>query len=172
MLQFIFVCIVSFLLSLDTRFVQLSYQPIQVNGYNCDSIPELNKKIMSFVKTKLKKKVGTGECWDLAAEALNFSKAKWDKSYVFGKEINYKNDCVFPGDIIQFENVVIKYAEGNKFYKETLTHHTAIVFQVKSKKEFRVAEQNTSVTGKKVGLSWLGLENILEGKIKIYRPIK
>ena len=64
----------------------------------CDSVPELNKKIIAFVKTKLNKKVGRGECWDLAAEALNSTQAKWDGNYVFGKEVNYKKDCVYPGD--------------------------------------------------------------------------
>lgn len=55
------------------------------------------------------KKVGKGECWDLAAGALNEVSAKWESPYEFGNEINDKNEIVFPGDIIQFEGVKLVY---------------------------------------------------------------
>src|SRR5688572_15897370 len=46
-------------------FLLQSYSPICTT--NCDTVPELNQKVIDFVKTKLNKKVGEGECWDLAA---------------------------------------------------------------------------------------------------------
>ena len=92
---------------------------------SCDSTPVLNKQIVDFVKTKIGKKVGKGECWDVAAEALNTVGAKWDGNYKFGNEVNYKKDCVFPGDIMQFEGVTLKYAIGDKRFMEKLAHHTA-----------------------------------------------
>src|ERR1700754_2264222 len=86
--------------------------------YACDNVPELNKKIISFVKTKIGKKVGRGECWDLAAEALNTNGAKWDGDYGFGREINLKKECVYPGDIMQFTNVSVKYEKDKTIYME------------------------------------------------------
>lgn len=137
---------------------------------SCDSIPVLNKNIIVFVKTKIGKKVGKGECWDVAAEALNSVGAKWDGKYKFGKEVNYKKDCVFPGDIMQFEGITLKYDIGNKHYMEKLAHHTAIVYEVNGKEEFVMADQNTGRSGRKVGLSPLNLKDITTGKFKIFRP--
>lgn len=144
-----------------------NYRPIKV----CDSIPSLNKKIINFVKTKIGKKVGKGECWDVAAEALNTSVAKWDGNYKFGEEVNYKTDCIYPGDIVQFEGVTIKYEIEKKKFSESMAHHTAIIYEVKGKEEFILADQNTGRSGRKVGLSPLELKNITKGKFKIYRPI-
>ena len=136
----------------------------------CDSIPALNKSIVTFVKTQIGKKVGRGECWDVAAQALNFVNAKWDGKYKFGKEINYKNDCVFPGDILQFEGITLKYDIDSKHYMEKLPHHTAIVYEVKGGADFVMADQNTGRSGKKVGLSPINLKDITQGKFKIFRP--
>src|SRR5438045_4189887 len=61
-----------------------------INDKPCGDTPELNKKVIEFVKTSMNKKVGAGECWDVAAEALNKAGAKWDGNYKFGKEVNYK----------------------------------------------------------------------------------
>lgn len=122
------------------------------------------------MKDKINKKVGRGECWDLAAEALKAVDAKWDKKFMFGREINYKAECVFEGDIIQFEGVKVKYKIGNSIYSESLQHHTAIIYKVKTKGDFVLCEQNTNVLGKKVGFSDLQIEHIIKGKIKIYRP--
>ncbi len=137
---------------------------------SCDSIPPLNKSIIAFVKTKIGKKVGKGECWDVAAEALNSVNAKWDGSYKFGKEVNYKKDCVFPGDIMQFEGVTLKYQVGSKIYMEQLQHHTAVIYEVKGKEELVMADQNTGRSGKKVGLSPFNFADMTKGKFKIFRP--
>ena len=138
---------------------------------SCDQIPALNQNLIEFVKNNLNKKVGRGECWDLAAQGLNTIGANWDKNYVFGKEIDLKKDCVYPGDIIQFEGVEIQYQKKNTFYREEVEHHTAIIFKVNNKQSFVLAEQNTTELGKKVGTSTLELKNILKGTFKIYRPV-
>lgn len=134
-----------------------------------DSIPELNKKIKDFATSKLKKRVGTGECWDLAAEALLSVNAKWDMKYKFGREINYKAEQIFPGDIIQFENVILNYEMNGRKYTEKMAHHTAIIYEVKNNTNYTLAHQNTGYTGKKVGLSPLDLATLTKGKFKIYR---
>ncbi|MFZ1333710.1 MAG: hypothetical protein WAR83_16070, partial [Flavobacteriales bacterium] len=42
------------------------------------AIPELNQHIVAYALGQEGKKVGRGECWDLAAEALNSGGATWD----------------------------------------------------------------------------------------------
>jgi hypothetical protein len=138
----------------------------------CDSIPELNKQIIDFVKTNIKKKVGKGECWDLAAGALNSIGAKWNGQYVFGTEVLYKTECVYPGDIIQFKNVRVQYEVNGKVYIEMMEQHTAVIYEVKNKGSYILAHQNTPFSGKKVGLSPINLKDINKGKITIYRPEK
>jgi hypothetical protein len=144
---------------------------VNTNSYiqAADSIPELNKKIVAFASSKLNKKVGTGECWDLAAEALKSVNAKWDGQYKFGKEIDYKKESVYPGDIIQFENVVLNYEIDRRKYMEKMTHHTAIVFEVKDPNNFTLIHQNTGYTGRKVGTSPLDLATLTKGKFKVFR---
>jgi hypothetical protein len=134
-----------------------------------DSIPVMNKQIIEFVKTKIKKKVGTGECWDLAAEALQLVNAKWDMKYKFGKEIDFKKEPIYPGDIIQFENVILNYEKDGKKFTEKMPHHTAIIFEVIDKTNYTIAHQNNGYSGKKVGVSPLDLATLTKGKFKIYR---
>lgn len=139
--------------------------------YDCDSIPLLNQKIISYVRTTIGKKVGHGECWELAATALNLNQALWDHKYKFGREINPAKECVYPGDIIQFEGVVLRFRDGSREYKETMEHHTAIVYEIKGKDQFVLIHQNTAYSGRKVGLSELDLKTVARGKMKIYRPV-
>lgn len=63
------------------------------------------------------KKVDRGECWDLAAGALAYSGAYFDRSSkktvtIYGRLLNYKKEEVMAGDLIQFENVALKWTEG------------------------------------------------------------
>lgn len=144
---------------------------LSVNN-DCDEKLPLNDQIVAFAKSKLKKKVGTGECWDLAAEALNLVKAKWDGDLEFGKKLDYQKDCVYPGDIIQFEKVKVKYTENKMTYEEAMPHHTAIIYEVHGIGDYTLIHQNTAYTGRKVGTSNLNLKNITSGKFTIYRPEK
>lgn len=139
---------------------------------DCDKIPEMNQKLVDYVKSVMNKKVARGECWDLAAQGLNKIEASWDKNFIFGKEIDPKKECVYPGDIFQFKDVKIQYQQGNTTFWEEMDQHTAIVYKVNSKEDFMMAEQNTSTLGKKVGLSKLELKNILQGSYKVFRPVK
>ena len=135
----------------------------------CDSIPELNKKIKSYVIDHLKKKVGRGECWDLAAEPLRMYQANWDGKFNYGKLLDYKNDCVFPGDILQFEKVRIETVHENGYTAEEMPHHTAIVYEVHDTGQYTIAHQNYNNT-RKVILTPLDMANVKRGSIKIYRP--
>jgi hypothetical protein len=136
-----------------------------------DNIPELNQEIIEYVNTVIGKKVDRGECWDLAYQALTRNDAQWDGEYVYGKRVNPLKDQIFPGDIIQFKGVKLQYQKGNTVYKETMPHHTAIVYKVIRKGVFELAHQNTGFSGKKVGISQLNIRDVVKGKMQFYRPI-
>jgi hypothetical protein len=137
----------------------------------CDTIPELNQKIIVLVRQQIGTTVGRGECWDLAALVLNQFGAKWDKKYGFGRKVDPEKECVYPGDLVQFEGVKIKYTVGPRVYTETMAHHTAVINEVKAKRVYVLAHQNTGTSGRKVGLSDLDLKTIIKGTFQIYRPV-
>jgi len=164
----IFSVLVSFSLSPKTKQSVLTTKQIP----NCDSVPELNQHLISFVDSNMKKRVGSGQCWDLAEHALNKNNAKWNGLYKFGTEVNYQTDCIYPGDIMQFEGVLVKYVrDGGKWYEE-MKHHTAFIYKVNGTGEFVLAHQNFGSFGKKVGLTTLDMKHVKKGRIKIFRPVK
>jgi hypothetical protein len=91
--------------------------------------------------------------------------------YEYGKLLD-KSECLMPGDIIQFKNVKIQYKIGRTTYTEIMTHHTALIYDVKSDDEVILIHQNTAMKGKKVVTSPLIFSTIVKGSYKIYRPIK
>ena len=132
---------------------------------NAQESSAVAKKILAFCDLNKGKKVGKGECWDLAKEALNSAGAKWTAPYDFGKALT-KKDAVLPGDIIQFEKVRIEYPDGA--WKE-IPHHTAIIYKVAETNKYTIAEQNAN--GKRFVLfSEIDLSYIKKGKYTIYRP--
>jgi hypothetical protein len=133
--------------------------------------PELNQKIVDYVKNQIGKKVDYGECWDLAYEALTQNNCEWDGKYIFGKKLNQKTDSIYPGDIIQFYSVTLKYTKDRQIYKETYLKHTAIVYLIKEKGIFEIAHQNNGFTGRKVGISDLNMNNKISGTIEFFRPV-
>ncbi len=147
-------------------FVSSSY------AQKCKDTPELNQQIVALTKQKVKKKVGRGECWDLAQYVLDETNAEWDNFEVYGRLIKTKKECIYPGDIIQFEKVKLKWEDGKYSYQESMMHHTAIVVEVINQRELKIAHQNTAEFGKKVGVSTLILDRIVSGKLLIYRPVK
>jgi len=137
-----------------------------------NNLPEINAGMIRFVNEFMGKKVGTGECWDLVQIPLDELGADWDGDAVFGKKLDPKKDEILPGDIIQFERVVVKFIEGKMEMTENYAHHTAIVFQVISPENYKIAHQNTGYAGKKVIVSPLILSNVKKGKMTFYRPVK
>ena len=133
-------------------------------------LPSLNKKVIEYVNTVIGKKVDKGECWDLANNALRFAKAKWNGEYIFGKEVNPKKDTIYPGDLIQLENVFVEYTKDGMQWKEQFPHHTAIVYEVTATGEYKIANQNTSQTGRKVGITEFRIKDVKKGKLTFYRP--
>ena len=148
------------------------HSPVFMLTSPCDTVPELNQKIKDLVGRQIGKTVNRGECWDVAAMALNQTGAKWDKRYEFGRKVDPEKECIYPGDFIQFEDVTIKYTEGQKVFTETMGHHTAMIYEVKAKGVFVLAHQNTGTSGRKVGLSPLDLKTITKGEYQIFRPVQ
>lgn len=140
-------------------------------------LPELNNKIVEYLNSVMGTKVDRGECWDLAAGALAYSGAYFDRSSmktvsIYGRKLNPKKEAILPGDLIQFENVEMQWKDGNTTYKESMAQHTAIVYQVNGALNYEIAHQNTSAWGKKVGVSNFRLDRVTKGKVMIYRPVK
>jgi hypothetical protein len=129
------------------------------------SAQTVNEKIIAFVNTNMGKKVGTGQCWDLANAALNAAGAKWTSPWGFGTKLNYSTQTVTPGDIIRFKKV--KFKNGN--FMGEYPEHTAIIYKVKKKGEWQIAEQNNNnrlfVIVSDFHLSWK-----TKGTVEIYHP--
>jgi hypothetical protein len=141
-----------------------------------DRLPPINQRIIDYVDGVIGNRVGRGECWDLADQALISSGAQFDKSsevtlYIFGREYDPREESIFPGDIIQFKKVLVKYQKGNVILSEKMVHHTAIVYDVTDNRKLQLAHQNTSKTGKKVGITSLDLSHVRKGELRFYRPI-
>lgn len=145
--------------------------PIQAFLQDCDSVPSMNQEVVQHALGKKGKKVDRGECWDLIRFALNSANAKWDGLEGYGKEINWKNECVYPGDIIRFDKVKITYKIGNTTYTETMQHHVAVIYEIKNKNEWLILDQNTEQNGRKVGISIVRISAVKSGKVRVYRPV-
>lgn len=157
------------------RAIVLSLALLPVLGLTAQQpkeIPAVNQDVLAFVRAHMGKRVGHGECWDLAAEALNTAKADWDGLYGFGKEV--KPEEAMPGDIIQFEGVLlesrVETPRETSVHQERYGHHTAIVMEVKAPGVFIIAQQNAGEQGRHVGLDPLTLADRKQGTIRFYRP--
>ena len=133
-------------------------------------LPEVNTRILAFVDAHMGKRVGTGQCWDLAAAALEAAHAKWEGPYGFGTPVDPATDDVLPGDIIQFEEVIVEHVGPNSKSQDSFDHHTAIVQAVRGKGHYTIAHQNFGRAGKKVNVMDLELDHIVKGSYTIYRP--
>ena len=134
------------------------------------ALPVINQRVLEFVNAHMGERVDRGECWDLAAFALNDAGAKWNGKLQYGRLLDPGKEPVLPGDIIQLEGVEFKWHEGDATNVITMPHHTAIVYEVKSSGNYVVAHQNMQGIGRKVGLGTIVLEHRSKGKIMIYRP--
>lgn len=130
------------------------------------STEDVNAKVIAFVKKNLNKKVGRGQCWDLAQAALDDAKAKWEAPYNFGRVLNYEKEAVKAGDIIRFEKV--KFANDN--FEGSYPEHTAIIYEVVSPGVYKIAEQNSN-NRLYVIISDFELKWKTKGKITMWRPV-
>jgi hypothetical protein len=114
------------------------------------SAEEIGAKIVAFAREQQGRQVGSGECTELAVEAMKradardvsaYGETSEDGDYVWGSPVALKD--AEPGDIVQFRNFTIKttivamemYPGGRAGNSESLSvesrdHHTAIVEQI------------------------------------------
>lgn len=133
----------------------------------------LNDKVLEYVESVMGKTVGSGECWDLAQEALDVNGADWTRPVIFGAQLDIEKDQIKAGDIIQFKSVRLesKLPNGGKMW-QTLgaPDHTAIIIGIEGKKKYKIAHQNTD--GKRyVIMSIVDLNIMTSGRYWIYRPL-
>jgi len=81
------------------------FNPVKADN----DLPELNMQIVEYVESVMGEQVDRGECWDLANQALTRIDARWDGKYKYGREVNPKRREIYPGDIIQFKDVKVRY---------------------------------------------------------------
>jgi len=127
----------------------------------------LNQKVVIWARGKRGRKVGRGECWDLADQALRHAGASSstttgeDDDYIWGNVVGTKD--LLPGDILQLRDWVIvtktrrriTFLEGGGFldtFEERAQrgHHTAIVDSVIGDGQVNVLEQHVKPLGKVV----------------------
>lgn len=133
-----------------------------------EPLPELNQMVLSFVEAHLDQQVGRGECWDPADQALDQAQAQWDGKFRFGRKIKAKE--ALPGEVMQFWDVKLAYERDGYQYRETMKQHTAVIYEVLGPAHFRIAHQNNSFSGRRVGISELDLSHVIKGQVMIYRP--
>ena len=137
-----------------------------------DSLPVLNRAIVAFVVDHMGRKVDRGECWDLAAGALNQARARWDGAYAFGRLLDWRKDTILPGDIVQFERVTVERRTADRMERLSFGHHTAVIMTVHGRGSFTLGHQNFGKAGRKVSLLDLEMAQVRAGKVVIYRPVR
>lgn len=132
---------------------------------NNPDIGRLNKKVVQYCVKNLGNKVGNGECWTLANEALKYAGAKPAVWYTFGREIGLGE--VVPGDILQFESA--RFEDANSYAIMGTPNHTVVVYSVVGK-DIYILHQNF---GQKIVTSYkINFDQMTQGKAWAYRPVK
>jgi hypothetical protein len=149
---------------------------------------ERNQKVYKWALSKLRHRVGRGECWDLADQALRHAGAQSstttgrDDDYVWGTPV--ASGAVVPGDILQFRDysvtttvtTVVTFSDGSSdttesFVTQVRPHHTAIVAANNGAKGLVILEQNRE-PGLPVERSTLLLANGISGVKTTHRSVK
>lgn len=86
---------------------------------------ERSNKVYQWARQQLNKRVGVGECWDLADRALRQAGARTstttgpDDNYDWGTPVN-PVQAVIPGDILQFRNYMVDMRHARQLDRERL----------------------------------------------------
>ncbi len=120
--------------------------------------PSMGAQIVSFPRRHMAHRVGDGECFALADQALRHAGAQSadhygavtpDADYVWGTEVSLSE--VRPGDVVQFRDyrynreVDTQKGDGSETFvtdSQERPHHTAIVERVEANGAVTVLEQN------------------------------
>ena len=153
---------------------------------------DLGEKVVNFARGKLGQRLGSGECFDLADQALRSASAKSaadfgrvakDADYVWGASVSPSD--ARPGDIIQFRDyrydrtIETSTREDTDFQERP--HHTAIVERMDGAGAITVLEQNApdGSPGKRTQLFFSDVSTTsggkkttikVQGSFRFYRP--
>lgn len=132
------------------------------------------RRIVQFCIDYWGKKVGNGECWSLANEALKSingcmpSQMRTHGCLVYSTNSADKYaDKPRKGDIIQYKSC--KFVRKSAVLHIGLPDHTSIIIGFKGE-YIKVAEQNIGGV-KSVGKGYICLNELIEGEIRIFRPV-
>lgn len=138
-----------------------------------DSQAQFGERVARWSEDQRGVRVGDGECWTLAAEAVKKAGAMPAQNYVFGAIIlkQVDNEVVasagpmMRGDVAQFTSA--KFASRTR-HSQTGPHHTAVITDVDNS-IIHVVEQN--VGGSPVQVGRYDLAEMTDGTIEIFRPM-
>lgn len=124
--------------------------------------------VLDYALRSLGSKVGDGECWTLADEALKHARAGRPAGGAgFGRVLE-SEELLRPGDVLQFEGARFE-AESGKWL--SMPHHTAVVGRVMEGRCVELLHQNFGRDGKSVSRLVLDLDALSRGTVDCYRPI-
>jgi hypothetical protein len=146
----------------------------------------LNQKIVRFCEERIGQKVGDGECFALASQALReagatrrFADSPNKGDYVWGTLIlqvaagesgpvfSGHAENIAPGDILQIRDAFFK----RKKAFEKFGHHTAVVWRASGGgRDLEILQENFG--GKKlVTKGTVHLDDLKKGWVRVYRPV-
>ena len=153
----------------------------------------LNARLVQFCRSYLGRKLGNGQCSELATLGLPAIGARLDFSQQWGHQVyhfgasggrqwiqlgeagrtakNWSQMDVRPGDIIQYENVRFEKHWPGGYSFQSYPHHTSVIEQVsRDGRSYKVLEQNVNNT-QFVLETTLYLPDLTEGVLHITRPM-
>lgn len=130
-----------------------------------------SERVAAYAEAAMGRRVGRGECWDLAQYALNDAGARWDGFYGFGTPVDTSHQVVQRGDVVQFEGVVVERFTATSQEQETMGHHTAIVLSIQGPGRYALAHQNFGKAGRRVSRYLLVMADVKKGAVTFFRPV-
>jgi hypothetical protein len=124
----------------------------------------LNGKVRAFALDHLGRKVGDGQCWTLAAEALIHAGARPAEGYTFGEPI--PRGQISPGDILQFKRA--RFDRGGRYWQLGLPDHTAIVEAVQGNVATLLHQNFGSQTVTRLTIDFA---DQTQGETRAFRPL-
>lgn len=144
----------------------------------------VNARVLAFARGRVGERVGNGDCGAFVKAALHAAGARPPRAGPKWGEELAGPELARPGDVLQFENVVIRGSATRGLRTRTWAYHfpnhTAIVAGVRRLKgasRLTILHQNVGINepdeGKrKVVQEWeLNLSEVREGTIRAYRPV-
>lgn len=149
----------------SAKLVWTKDYPVRAESLDLQAnVPEFNRRVVAYCQANLDRAVGTGECLDLAAEALQAAGTKRQGVYTWGRELAAP-EPVIPGDILQMELVEMRASGFTRNY----AHHTAVVEQVRPD-ALVILHQNVQPKGRIVQRDTWPRNALKSGHIVAYRP--